>query len=71
METNILQNNVEEETNHDSNHLSNTVSEGLTQIEAEKRLTKYGYNELTEEKANPFLKFLSYLYPLLPATGRI
>ena len=66
METNILQNNVEEETNHDSNHLSNTVSEGLTQIEAEKRLTKYGYNELTEEKANPFLKFLSYLWGPIP-----
>lgn len=34
--------------------------DGLTQAEAQKRLTQYGPNELTEKKTNLFLKFLSY-----------
>jgi H+-transporting ATPase len=34
--------------------------EGLTQAEAQKRLTQYGPNELEEKKTNPILKFLSY-----------
>ena len=62
METNILQNNIVEETSHNLN----PVSEGLTQIEAERRLAKYGYNELTEEKTNPFLKFVSYFWGPIP-----
>jgi len=66
METNTLQNNIKEETNHDSNQLSNAFSGGLTQIEAEGRLAKYGYNELTEEKTNPLLKFISYLWGPIP-----
>ena len=66
METNILKNNIAEETSHDSDRLSNAVSEGLTQAEAERRLEKYGYNELTEEKTNPLLKFLSYLWGPIP-----
>jgi magnesium-transporting ATPase (P-type) len=33
---------------------------GLTQAEAQKRFTQYGPNELTEEKTNRFLEFLSY-----------
>jgi H+-transporting ATPase len=40
--------------------------EGLTQAEAQKRLTQYGPNELTEKKTNLFLKFLSYFWgPIL------
>jgi len=35
---------------------------GLTQTEAEKRLTQYGPNEITEKKINPLLKFLSYFW---------
>ena len=66
METNILQNNIVEETNHDSDQLSNSISEGLTEIEAEERLAKYGSNELTEEKTNPLLKFISYLWGPIP-----
>ena len=66
METNILKNNIAEETSHDSDRLSDAVSEGLTQAEAERRLEKYGYNELTEEKTNPLLKFLSYLWGPIP-----
>ena len=34
--------------------------DGLTQAEAQKRLTQYGPNELVEEKTNLLLKFLSY-----------
>ena len=40
--------------------------DGLTQVEAEKRLTQYGPNEITEKKANPLLKFLSYFWGPIP-----
>jgi H+-transporting ATPase len=40
--------------------------EGLTQAEAQKRLTHYGPNELTEKKTNLFLKFLSYFWGPIP-----
>ncbi|HUC86188.1 MAG TPA: HAD-IC family P-type ATPase, partial [Candidatus Acidoferrales bacterium] len=40
--------------------------EGLTQAEAQKRLTQYGPNELEEKKTNPILKFLSYFWGPIP-----
>jgi H+-transporting ATPase len=40
--------------------------DGLTQAEAEKRLTQYGPNEIEEKKANPFLKFLTYFWGPIP-----
>jgi H+-transporting ATPase len=40
--------------------------EGLSQTEAQKRLTQYGPNEIEEKKANPFLKFLTYLWGPIP-----
>jgi H+-transporting ATPase len=40
--------------------------DGLTQVEAQKRLTQYGPNELTEKKTNLFLKFLSYFWGPIP-----
>ncbi len=40
--------------------------EGLTQNEAQARLQRFGYNELPEEKANPFLKFLAYFWGPIP-----
>jgi len=33
--------------------------DGLSQAEAQKRLTQYGPNEIEEKKTNPFLKFLT------------
>jgi H+-transporting ATPase len=39
---------------------------GLTQAEAEKRLTQYGPNEIAEKKTNPFLKFLTYFWGPIP-----
>ena len=39
---------------------------GLTQAEAEKRLTQYGPNEIEEKKINPFLKFLTYFWGPIP-----
>ncbi len=41
-------------------------AEGLTQAEAQKRLTQYGPNEIEEKKTNPLLKFLSYFWGPIP-----
>ena len=40
--------------------------DGLTQVEAEKRLAQYGPNEIEEKKTNLFLKFLSYFWGPIP-----
>jgi H+-transporting ATPase len=40
--------------------------DGLSQAEAEKRLTQYGPNAITEKKTNQFLKFLSYFWGPIP-----
>ena len=40
--------------------------EGLTQDEAQKRLSQYGPNEIDEKKTNQFLKFLSYFWGPIP-----
>jgi H+-transporting ATPase len=40
--------------------------DGLTQAEAQKRLTQYGPNEIEEKKTNPFLKFLTYFWGPIP-----
>ena len=41
-------------------------ADGLTQAEAQKRLTEYGPNEIKEEKTNPLLKFLTYFWGPIP-----
>ena len=41
-------------------------ADGLSQAEAEKRLTQYGPNEITEKKTNEFLKFLTYFWGPIP-----
>jgi H+-transporting ATPase len=43
-----------------------TSSDGLSKAEAQQRLEKYGYNELSEKKSSPFLKFLSYFWGPIP-----
>jgi H+-transporting ATPase len=40
--------------------------DGLTQAEAQKRLTQYGPNEIEEKKTNEVLKFLSYFWGPIP-----
>ena len=40
--------------------------DGLTQAEAQQRLTRYGPNEIEEKKASPFLKFLTYFWGPIP-----
>ena len=40
--------------------------DGLTQAEAQKRLTQYGPNEIEEKKTNPFLKFLGCFWGPIP-----
>jgi H+-transporting ATPase len=39
---------------------------GLSQAEAQRRLDQYGYNELSEKKGSPVLKFLSYFWGPIP-----
>jgi H+-transporting ATPase len=41
-------------------------ADGLSRAEAERRLARYGPNEIAETKANPFLKFLTYLWGPIP-----
>jgi H+-transporting ATPase len=40
--------------------------DGLTEAEAQKRLTQYGPNALEEKQTNAFLKFLSYFWGPIP-----
>lgn len=40
--------------------------DGLSQVEAQKRLTQYGPNEIEEKKTNSFLKFLTYFWGPIP-----
>ncbi|MGA8186281.1 MAG: plasma-membrane proton-efflux P-type ATPase [Terriglobia bacterium] len=40
--------------------------DGLSQEEAQKRLTQYGLNEIEEKKTNPLLKFLTYFWGPIP-----
>ena len=43
-----------------------TSPEGLSHTEAHQRLSRYGPNEITEDKPNPILKFLSYFWGPIP-----
>ncbi len=40
--------------------------DGLSQAEAQQRLTQYGPNEIAEQKTNPLLKFLTYFWGPIP-----
>src|SRR5664280_779868 len=40
--------------------------DGLSQVEARKRLAQYGPNEIDEKKSSAFLKFLSYFWGPIP-----
>ena len=40
--------------------------DGLTQAEAQKRVTQYGPNEIAEKKTNDILKFLAYFWGPIP-----
>ena len=44
----------------------NSSPDGLSQAEAQKRLTQYGPNEIEENSTNPFLKFLTYFWGPIP-----
>ncbi len=40
--------------------------DGLSQAEVRRRLERYGYNEISEKEASPFLKFLTYFWGPIP-----
>jgi H+-transporting ATPase len=40
--------------------------QGLSDSEANERISQYGYNEISEEKTNPFLQFLTYFWGPIP-----
>jgi H+-transporting ATPase len=41
-------------------------SAGLTQVEAQERLTQFGYNELPEKKRNPLLELVAHFWGPIP-----
>jgi H+-transporting ATPase len=41
-------------------------AKGLSASEAKERIQQYGYNEITEKKVNPILKFLGYFWGPIP-----
>ena len=40
--------------------------DGLSQVEGQRRLTQYGYNEIEEKETSLFLKFLTYFWGPIP-----
>jgi H+-transporting ATPase len=40
--------------------------DGLSQEEAQRRLSQYGFNEISEKKTSPVLKFLTYFWGPIP-----
>ena len=55
-----------EATNAEGRTQRGGSASGLTQAEAERRLTQYGYNELPEKKRHPLLEFLSHFWGPIP-----
>jgi len=43
-----------------------SVEDGLSDDQVQKRIDEHGYNELTEKKAHPILKFLSFFWGPIP-----
>jgi H+-transporting ATPase len=43
-----------------------TSADGLSQADAQQRIEKYGYNEITEKETSPIIKFLSYFWGPIP-----
>ena len=55
-----------EATNAESQTQPAGSAGGLTQAEAQRRLTRYGYNDLPEKKRHPLLEFLTHFWGPIP-----
>jgi H+-transporting ATPase len=44
----------------------NSSRDGISDMEAQKRLLEFGYNQITEKKTSPFLKLLGYFWGPIP-----
>lgn len=56
----------EQDAGRGSSQQGRPSPEGLSRAEVQQRLSQYGYNELAEKRANPFVKFLSYFWGPIP-----
>lgn len=58
--------NLKEATIEDVFKKFSSTKKGLSEEEASARIQKYGYNELSEKKVSPIIKFLSYFWGPIP-----
>ena len=58
--------NIKKQTIEETFKLFDSNENGLDGSTAEKRINEKGYNELTEKKAHPILKFLGYFWGPIP-----
>jgi H+-transporting ATPase len=64
--TNAKKGRFEDMSLEDLENQLDATLDGLTQDEVQRRLEKYGYNQLEDKKVNPILKFLSYFWGPIP-----
>jgi H+-transporting ATPase len=57
---------VHESKAKEAQNQNKTAAHGLDQAEAHRRLSRYGYNEITEQRTSPVIRFLSYYWGPIP-----
>lgn len=64
--TTVNTDNIKKATTKDLFKKFSSSEKGLSASEAKERLQKYGYNEISEKKISPIIKFLSYFWGPIP-----